>query len=429
MVFLGKEWVVFCVNQKELEKLRQLSSALSASAQQAERLQQINFAALEQIRAAALPSSVTQIVLDATMQQMKLIESLPADLLRRVPPIELQQSLHRQWQIILKIMESYPTPALAALRQAILQNDYLGGMQHFSTALQGNVIEAPNVAFLRKAPFLTESMGDLIPKRVVGISKTIHTQAADRLANSDNISLKVDDKVFFDEANPENTANVLETNIICSSLEVLGGISEQEMLDFLNRLATIPSFGSEHPVGRKISESIRSWEDRISFDYPHYYHGREFPKDGCPYTSQQLERAPFGVTLHGRFNHPGTSHYYFSNEKRGAVLEVRKHSKGGTKIAIAKITPVQKINMVDLSSEVKKQNKFLEYCRFSPVHGDYSNMKREYLIPCFVADCCKLHGLDGIKYYGSKEYANYVTWTEGHFKCVGIETEDDSLSK
>lgn len=37
--------------------------------------------------------------------------------------------------------------------------------------------------------------------------------------------------------------------------------------------------------------------------------------------------------------------------------------------------------MVDLSQETKISNKFLEYCRFSPNPQDYSNIKREYLLP------------------------------------------------
>lgn len=138
------------------------------------------------------------------------------------------------------------------------------------------------------------------------------------------------------------------------------------------------------------------------------------------YTEAQLLKAPVGVTWHGRFNYVGESHYYFSNKTKGATLEVKKHSKEKC-VQIAKLKPIRAIKMVDLSQEIKTSNKFLEYCRFSPNPQDYSNIKREYLLPCFFADCCKTFGIEGIKYYGSKEYSNYVSWHDRYFECVDFE--------
>ena len=48
-------------------------------------------------------------------------------------------------------------------------------------------------------------------------------------------------------------------------------------------------------------------------------------------------------------------------------------------------------------------------------------MRSEYLIPSFVADCCYSSNIDGIKYYGSKEYTNYVTWDDRHFDFLRID--------
>lgn len=46
------------------------------------------------------------------------------------------------------------------------------------------------------------------------------------------------------------------------------------------------------------------------------------------------------------------------------------------------------------------------------------NRPREYLIPQFVAECCYACGIDGIKYYGGKDYSNYVTWKDAYFECI-----------
>lgn len=59
------------------------------------------------------------------------------------------------------------------------------------------------------------------------------------------------------------------------------------------------------------------------------------------------------------------------------------------------------------------------YLRFS-LTDKSDKMPKEYLIPCFVADCCKCIGFEGIKYYGSKEYNNYVVWDDGFFDYAGM---------
>lgn len=49
---------------------------------------------------------------------------------------------------------------------------------------------------------------------------------------------------------------------------------------------------------------------------------------------------------------------------------------------------------------------------------DENKMPRQYLLPCFVADCCQMIGFDGIKYYGSQEYDNYVSWSDRYFEDI-----------
>ena len=49
-----------------------------------------------------------------------------------------------------------------------------------------------------------------------------------------------------------------------------------------------------------------------------------------------------------------------------------------------------------------------------------NNLPRQYLLPGLVGDCCQRIGFDGIKYYGSKEYDNYVSWSDGYFADAGM---------
>lgn len=127
-------------------------------------------------------------------------------------------------------------------------------------------------------------------------------------------------------------------------------------------------------------------------------------------------RAHHGITSFGRFNHIGENYFYFSNQKGGAIEEVRKHSPQN-RVQVAELKSVNKIKMVDISHD--KENTFLKYCRFPFDSKSVKKVPREYLIPAFFSNCCKLVGFDGIKYYGTKDYYNYVTWSDGHFIFVG----------
>ena len=47
-----------------------------------------------------------------------------------------------------------------------------------------------------------------------------------------------------------------------------------------------------------------------------------------------------------------------------------------------------------------------------------SMIVKQYLLPNYVASCCKRLGIDGIKYL-SGNYACYVTWKDDYFDFVG----------
>lgn len=65
---------------------------------------------------------------------------------------------------------------------------------------------------------------------------------------------------------------------------------------------------------------------------------------------------------------------------------------------------------------VLKRREFLKYVRFDASESIDSYMPREYLLPNYVSDCCRKVGFDGIKYYGGKNYCNYVTWRDGFYE-------------
>ena len=401
------------------DALKALTEALSITTQYADMFRNINTDGVSRlVDALSAYQDTTAIIGKIVTEQTELMKSL------NLPTYDIptMNILTAQWDSIARIIDVNKTPEIARLQSDLMLNNF-SGVYTFVNTLRSQIIESPNIALLKIAPIFNSYVADY-PKGIPSILKKLHVETARRLANSDNISLDVPSQTFFIQEEPEEKASIAETNIVCSALMLLSGLDESALIKFLNHLSKFPTLAMQHRVGQQIYEIISDWYDTIDFDCQYYYHARILEPGECPYTESQLLKAPTGITWHGRYNHPGQSHYYFSDKPKGALLEVRKHSKE-KRVQIARIKPKRRIQMIDLSQELMTPNKFLEFCRFIPAPNDYSNIKREYLIPCFVADCCRLNGVEGIKYYGSKEYANYVTWSDDYFEFVDFEIYEE----
>ncbi len=187
-------------------------------------------------------------------------------------------------------------------------------------------------------------------------------------------------------------------------------------MNFLSVLSDTPGFAIDDNVGQKVLRIVRSVAEHINFDKQLYYHSRKLAQGQCPYPQNEMLRAPAGVTGPGRYNHPGRSYYYFSDTQKGAEMEVRKHCTTEA-VQTAAVAPTQNARLLDLSGTMRGGTTFLRYIRF-PVTDINSSMPREYLLPCFVSDCCRRSEIDGIKYYGGAGYSNYVCWNDGHFSFI-----------
>lgn len=211
-------------------------------------------------------------------------------------------------------------------------------------------------------------------------------------------------------------------NMICSGADLFDDtaeeeyITETELMDFMTLLEKARTFASENVVAKKIQELINSMAPHIDFDETIYYHSRKIFTDEAPFTFNDMLKAPTGIPGPGRYNYPGQAFYYFSNTVDGSKSEILKHSRNAC-IQTAAIRPIKHIRMIDLSGSIRRGSTFLRYIRFP---GDDTNMPRAYYIPCFVSDCCRRNSIDGIKFYGTKEYHNYVCWETGYFEYEGM---------
>lgn len=131
----------------------------------------------------------------------------------------------------------------------------------------------------------------------------------------------------------------------------------------------------------------------------------------------EMMKAPTNVSAHGRYNEVGRSCYYIAENKDGALKEIYKHSgKTKPRVQVIGLKAIKSAKLLDLSGDVKETNRFVEHLRFT-VENDEGRTVQEYLLPNFVASCCKELGIDGIR-YKSTGYKCCVLWKDDYFENV-----------
>lgn len=99
------------------------------------------------------------------------------------------------------------------------------------------------------------------------------------------------------------------------------------------------------------------------------------------------------------------------------LKEIYKHSgKTKPRVQVIGLKAIKSAKLLDLSGDVKETNRFVEHLRFT-VENDEGRTVQEYLLPNFVASCCKELGIDGIR-YKSTGYKCCVLWKDDYFENV-----------
>ncbi len=325
-----------------------------------------------------------------------------------------------------KLAVSNSSKMINEISEYYVNMNYEAIIKTINTSLCESRLTASDVSFLKTSK-LVAAIGDEIhyPKGLTNSLKHLNIKSAIDIA--DNIAIKYDLKtnMFLSD---EGESNSKELNIICSAKEIFNSVngeffSEEELIDFMTYLSKTMGLGAMSKTGQKIYDYIKYLFDdgnkKIDFDKDIYYHCRSRNKDSAPYVFSQMLKAPYGLPWAGRYNHVGNSHYYFSDTRAGAETEVKIHNKKDDVLQTVIIKPIRSAKILDLSNTLTKGKTFLRYLRF-PLSDVNDNMPREYLIPCFVSDCCKRIGFEGIKYHGSETYKNYVLWEDGYFEYKGM---------
>ena len=257
-----------------------------------------------------------------------------------------------------------------------------------------------------------------MPRGAKTVIRELSKPAAKALTETTEIEFVPKEKKFYHKDCPAKGLDAQEISDSESSLELFSEISLPDLIKFESELFENEYFANESKVGKKIFEIISGWKHFVYLGDTIYFHARCLGKNNQPYLEQEMLKAPVMISSHGRYNEIGRSCYYFADTKEGALTEVYKHC-GSKKpsVQIAKLKKCKEARLIDLSQNVSKNNRFIDHLRFK-VDNTPGKIVKEYLLPNFVAGCCKKVGIDGIKYQGDG-YNCYVTWKDDYFSFEG----------
>lgn len=350
---------------------------------------------------------------------------------------EVVKVVSAQQELLAACTASLQTPAIRDMADRFASKDYFGVYESLASSLSGLTVRGPDIALLGNVGGLVDSLGDFgyggsIPRGAKTFVRELSKASLERLSVSEDVSVDIKGKRLLAagaETDPGAcncvgddsgvvSASVRSFNVLTSSLSFLEGLTEVDMMKLQQLCSDDPAFARDCKAGRVIWETVRDWKDAISFDRPVYYHARLKPAGTVPYLKDDMVKAPRLLVKAGRFNGPQKAYYYFSDTEHGAMQEIGKHGSED-EAQVAEIEGKRDVRLIDLSGVGRGTNYFLKYLRFPFTNTDQV-IPPEYLVPNFVAQCCRHAGIDGIKYYGSKTYSNYVVWDDDLFRIASM---------
>lgn len=326
-----------------------------------------------------------------------------------------------------RLCYSYSTDMINNLRESFAAAKYEAFPQIINDTIKKPIVEAADIAFL-KTPGVLRTFEEqiILPRGMKSSIDALHINTSEGISKTGEIKY---DTVTNEFVSTDSRLKSAEMNVVYSAKKLFRDkdddemFSETELMDFQSFLSSRLTMAMKNPVGIRIHDFLttmfKNKRNTINFDCNLYYHSRNLKEKNAPYTIDEMMRAPYGLSGPGRYNHPGRSHYYFADKQSGAENEMKKYRKKDEITQTIKLVPIKDIKLLDLSGSIRGIETFLKYIRY-PISNMDSKTPREYLIPSFVADCCKDIGFEGIKYFGSNEYNNYVTWNDGYFRDGGM---------
>ncbi|OME83657.1 hypothetical protein BK122_09560 [Paenibacillus pabuli] len=187
-------------------------------------------------------------------------------------------------------------------------------------------------------------------------------------------------------------------------MQLIGKITTEEMVAFTGHLQRFPMLGLEHKVGKLIRNSVKGLAKNVRLSGEFYRCRTRKSDEIMPWTEMEMWEAPSGISSQGRFNIEGNGFLYFSRDKEIAIMEMKQPSGTIIDIMNIKCEPKMDIKVIDITDlEVN----LFKFCMFRA--GD-TRVKKEYLLPNFLSQCCQIENIHAIKYKSVFDHntSNYV---------------------
>nr|WP_278046245.1 RES family NAD+ phosphorylase [Clostridium beijerinckii] len=153
--------------------------------------------------------------------------------------------------------------------------------------------------------------------------------------------------------------------------------------------------GFKHDTGKKIYDLLNNIYNNIECEILNsesiLYRGRTRKEDRPAFKDNEMWNPPDGITSHGRYNQIGISVLYCSTKQK--VLPYEIHAGLDDIVEIVKFKLKENMKILDVDDVFEEFDGF-----FNSNYVESKELKKKYLLPNYIRDCCKDIGYNGIAY-------------------------------